>query len=129
MAWHNATFKNAAVEIAKLKVKLQNLVNQGNASDNLEAIKKIRVDIDNLWKQEEMYWGQRSKLKWLTCGDKNTKFFHATTIQRRDRNRLQRIQGMVFGWKAKVTLCKVLRITSRKSMCLLMAIFPLVAFR
>lgn len=91
LAWHNGTFKNTAVEISKLKLKLQNLLNNGNSSDN-ESISTIRKEVDALWKQAEMYWGQRSRLKWLSSGDKNSKFFHATTVQRRDRNKLQRIQ-------------------------------------
>lgn len=39
-----------------------------------------------------MFWGQRARVKWLNEGDRNTKFFHATTIQRRGRNRIQRIK-------------------------------------
>lgn len=35
-----------------------------------------------------MYWGLRSRVNWLRWGDKNTKFFHATTIQRRQCNRI-----------------------------------------
>lgn len=97
MNWHNGTFKNAAVEISKLKIKLQRLTNNGNNSDN-EAIKNIRKEIDFLWKQEEMYLRQIFRLKWLSYGDKNSKFFHATTVQRRDRNKLQRIQDKDGNW-------------------------------
>lgn len=39
-----------------------------------------------MWQQQEQYWAMRSRLNWLSWGDKNTKFFHATTIQRRQRN-------------------------------------------
>lgn len=35
-----------------------------------------------------MYWGLRSRINWLKWGNKNTKYFHATTIQRRQRNKL-----------------------------------------
>lgn len=37
-------------------------------------------------------------MKWLQWGDKNTKFFHATTIQRRERNKLQRIKNDEEEW-------------------------------
>lgn len=54
--------------------------------------------ISQLWKQEEMYWGMRSRLKWAKCGDRNIKFFHATTIQRRDMNRLEKLRDENGDW-------------------------------
>ncbi|KAF7153316.1 hypothetical protein RHSIM_Rhsim01G0039500 [Rhododendron simsii] len=38
--------------------------------------------------REEMYVHQRSRVNWLRFGDKNTAFFHATLMQRRQRNQL-----------------------------------------
>lgn len=35
-----------------------------------------------------MYWSMRSRISWLKRGDRNTKYFHATMIQRRYRNRI-----------------------------------------
>lgn len=58
----------------------------------------IRMEIDQLWKHEEQFWGQRSRVKWLNFGDKNTKFFHASTIQRRNRNKLLRIKDGADNW-------------------------------
>ncbi|KAI9083556.1 hypothetical protein K1719_034498 [Acacia pycnantha] len=40
--------------------------------------------------KEESYWWQRSRISWLTCGDRNTKFFHTSVIQRRQRNKILR---------------------------------------
>lgn len=60
---------------------------------NWSEVAHFRSSIDTLWRQEEQYWGQRSRIKWLNYGDKNTKFFHASTVQRRDRNKLLRIQN------------------------------------
>ncbi|KAJ1438736.1 Zinc finger, CCHC-type [Sesbania bispinosa] len=77
-------------EIPKLKARLVQLQNTKITEESLEDVKSIKSQITRLWKQEEFYWGQRSRLKWLKWGDKNTKFFHATTIQRRSRNRLER---------------------------------------
>lgn len=45
-----------------------------------------------------MFWDQRSRVKWLSFGDKNSKFFHATTIQRRDRNKLHRLKDEDGRW-------------------------------
>lgn len=58
----------------------------------------IRKKITELWKQEEIYWGQRSRVKWLNWGDKNSKKFHASTIQRHDRNKLQHLKNDQGHW-------------------------------
>lgn len=46
----------------------------------------------DLWEQEELFWKARSRLQWLKGGDKNSKYFHATTIQRRARNRVSQLR-------------------------------------
>ena len=46
----------------------------------------------------EKYWGQRSRLKWLKWGDKNSKFFQGTTIQRSDENKTQRLKNLSGDW-------------------------------
>lgn len=51
------TFKNVAVEISKLKGKLQILLNGGDTLSKWEEVKRIKKEIDGLWKQEVMYWG------------------------------------------------------------------------
>lgn len=94
--WHQKNFKRADVEIAKHKVRLTELQNGGRA--DWREIKRVQDQIEKLWKQEQIFWGQRSRLKWLKWGDRNSSFFHATTIQRRDRNRLHRIKDKNGDW-------------------------------
>lgn len=96
--WHKNTFKRADREITQLKGRLKFLLNQGSAHSDMEEISRVKGQIDRLWKQEEAYWGQRSRLKWIKWGDRNTNFFHATTIQRRGRNRIQRLRSAGGSW-------------------------------
>ncbi|XP_062013929.1 uncharacterized protein LOC133730329 [Rosa rugosa] len=38
---------------------------------------------------ENLFWRQKSRDKWLKDGDRNTKFFHLTTLIRRRRNKIE----------------------------------------
>ncbi|XP_019465327.1 PREDICTED: uncharacterized protein LOC109363517 [Lupinus angustifolius] len=44
-------------------------------------------------KQEELLWFQKSRSKWFTYGDRNTYFFHASTIIRRKKTQVQSLQN------------------------------------
>ena len=54
----------------------------------VEEVQALKREINELHTREEIMWNQRSKVMWLQHGDKNTKFFHATTSQRRRKNRI-----------------------------------------
>ncbi|KAL8529088.1 hypothetical protein ACS0TY_006525 [Phlomoides rotata] len=50
------------------------------------------MELDDLLKQEEIWWFQRSRALWLKDGDRNSAFFHAKASQRKRRNTVQRIK-------------------------------------
>ena len=60
------------------------IMSLGSHNSYFDRISRIKKDIKRLWEQEEKYWGQCSRVKWLKWGDKNSKFFHALNIQRCD---------------------------------------------
>ncbi|GLU09451.1 hypothetical protein SLE2022_263130 [Rubroshorea leprosula] len=41
---------------------------------------------------EELFWCQKSHVEWITSRDKNTKFYHASIVIRRERNRITALQ-------------------------------------
>lgn len=43
-------------------------------------------------KLEEEYWRTKSRILWLQAGDKNTRYFHSKTKQRRHINRITFLQ-------------------------------------
>ncbi|RYQ80302.1 hypothetical protein Ahy_Scaffold1g106806 [Arachis hypogaea] len=96
--WSRNIFARADIEINKSKVELQKL-QEANLNEKQQVRKcQIKEKISQLWRQEEKYWGMRSRLKWLKWGDKNSSFFHATTIQRRNRNKVERLKDKEGQW-------------------------------
>ncbi|RYR78654.1 hypothetical protein Ahy_A01g003494 [Arachis hypogaea] len=61
-------------------------------------VKEAEQALARLWIQEEKFWCQRSSLKWLKCGDRNISFFHVSTIQRRDRDRIDMLKNADENW-------------------------------
>lgn len=48
--------------------------------------------------QEELLWYQKSREKWLEFGDRNTKYFHTSTIIRRKSNRIEALKNDAGIW-------------------------------
>ena len=48
--------------------------------------------------QSEVIWRQKSKELWLKLGDKNSKFFHLSTIIHRRRNNIDAIKNEEGTW-------------------------------
>ena len=58
-------------------------------SRNLSALEnQLKKDLDDVMAQEELLWFQKSRQDWLFYGDRNTSFFHNSTLQRRRRNKI-----------------------------------------
>lgn len=83
------------------KKKLQELYAAGKQAcweNNHDDIKRIKAEINESWAQEEKYWHQRSRVKWLKEGDANTAFSYHSTIARRRQNIIVRIKDNNGQW-------------------------------
>lgn len=56
--------------------------------ENIAREKQLANRFNQPLKREEIYWLQRFKLSWIKEGDKNTAFFHITTLNRRRKSRI-----------------------------------------
>lgn len=98
MNWSKNNFKRANYKIKKLKRRLDTLHKLPPTRENIDERCKIRKEVKDLWKQEEIYWGSRAKINWLKWGDRNTKYFHASAVQRREINSIRRIKDKHGNW-------------------------------
>jgi hypothetical protein len=61
-----------------------------------EDWKKEEIQMTKEWEErcqhEEILWSQKSRIRWLKEGERNTKFFHRTTIARRTHNKILKIR-------------------------------------
>lgn len=57
-----------------------------------DVIIKHTATLEKAYKEEELFWKQRSRVAWLNSGDLNTAYFHAITRNRRTINRFTVIE-------------------------------------
>lgn len=48
--------------------------------------------------QDETFWAQRPRVRWLQAGDSNTTFFHHSTIQKKMENSITKIKDDCGNW-------------------------------
>jgi len=94
--WNKEIFGNIFTAQQHLNQKMKDLqqliIKDGYKEEHLEQEKQLLNQIEERNKQEEILWKQKSRIRWLKEGERNTKFFHSTTIQRRMHNTITFIQ-------------------------------------
>lgn len=63
-----------------------------------EEVLNLKWNLCSAFREEELYWKQKSRVLWLKEGYRNTKFFHAVTKQRRGRNHIIKLRNSAGGW-------------------------------
>jgi len=76
----------------KMRDRNQTLITEGFDKDRNDLVIKHHQDWENLCKQEETFWRQKSRVQWLKEGERNTRFFHRSTIENRSHNRISSIK-------------------------------------
>ena len=91
--WSRDTFGSVRKEIKRLKKELEDLrADPARIAPSHNEL-KINQNLIEVYHREEVMWRQRSRIEWLTAGDRNTKFFHLRASIRRKKNMIKALQN------------------------------------
>lgn len=77
---------NSKTRIKRLRKQLET---EGiKTNPNLQIMKNWRNELADAYREEEIYWKERSKEKWLKDGDRNTRFFHGSVKHSKMQNKI-----------------------------------------
>lgn len=96
--WAQRKFKSLPRQIKKKREQLAILRNHNCWQNESTNIVLLENEVEKLSIQEESYWWQRSRVNWLSSGDKNTKFFHRTASMRHSRNTISGLVSCQGDW-------------------------------
>eukprot|EP00253_Pinus_taeda_P035588 PITA_35588 len=90
--WNKSTFGNIFKEKELLNKEMktiqQKITSEGRTVELSQKEQDTEQKILERDRQEEILWRQKSRVQWLQEGERNTKFFHKTTVQRHMSNQI-----------------------------------------
>lgn len=89
--WNKTVFGNVFQRKRRLLRRLEGIqraMAQLVTPGLLKLEEKLRDELNETLRQEELVWMLKSRVQWLRDGDRNTKYFHTATLVRRRRNKI-----------------------------------------
>ncbi|KAK9990872.1 hypothetical protein SO802_025857 [Lithocarpus litseifolius] len=99
--WNREVFGNLFARKKRVLARLYGVQKamSNNPNDFLIQLEKnLTKEYIDIMQHEEEFWALKSLLNWAELGDRNTAFFHTTTLVRRHRNKIRSIQNSVGEW-------------------------------
>ena len=97
-SWNSSTLGQIPKLIQEKRKMLSKLTEQHKDGFLGMEINNVSRELNGLLDDEEIFWGQRSKVHWLKEGDRNTKNFHARASERRKQNMITVIWDKFGRW-------------------------------
>ena len=101
LPWNKHTFGNIFQRKKRILARIagaQRALTHHPSSSLVSLEKTLREEFSSILKLEEDFWALKSRVSWVVEGDRNTKFFHTSTIVHRRFNRISRLQNSMGEW-------------------------------
>ncbi|XP_057814743.1 uncharacterized protein LOC131028476 [Cryptomeria japonica] len=102
-AWNISSFKNIFFEKLRIEGELealnQKLMLNGMNKEEFKLENNLKEEYHNVLKIEEVFWRDKSRELWISEGDRNTKFFHASLKARRIHDKINSIKDEFGQWR------------------------------
>ncbi|KAF5931671.1 hypothetical protein HYC85_027842 [Camellia sinensis] len=99
--WNKTSFGNIFLKKRRLERRLlgvQKALDNQSYSFLLELEKALTSELNLTLKLEEEFWALKSRVNTILEGDRNSKFFHITTINRRRNNSISALKDTSGTW-------------------------------
>jgi hypothetical protein len=90
--WNKIVFGQTKARISAIEEKIKVLQELPPSQENIEMKAALNLELNEWLEKEELKWKQKSRELWLKEGDRNSKFFHLSTLVRRRRNSIVEIK-------------------------------------
>ncbi|KAK9983152.1 hypothetical protein SO802_032677 [Lithocarpus litseifolius] len=101
-AWNKDVFGNIFWKKKNLIARIlgvENALGRNPSQRLINLHMSLSEELGHILGLEEELWGIKARTDWLIQGERNTKFFHMSTLIRRSGNRIHRIQDSVGNWE------------------------------
>ncbi|XP_074267507.1 uncharacterized protein LOC141590888 [Silene latifolia] len=99
--WNKQTFGNIFRKKRELIARIggcQRELSRARIGYLIKLEAKLRRELDDILEQEELLWYQKSRLEYIKDGDRNTSYFHVSTLVRRWRNKINMLKNADNEW-------------------------------
>ena len=91
-SWKKNSSLNSHNRIQQLEMALEK--KQSEVWPVFQKVSFLKRNLAKAYREEEAYWKQKSRQKWLRSGNRNSKFFHAAVKENQQKKRIDKLKDI-----------------------------------